>query len=158
MAIKQLMVGVDIMTDAGWSLYVGNIHAGSVQPTLIIYTKNSSVELTLDHLIKNGSVFIHASSVAVGDILTGSEVTRIHNGTSHVTSPLTKSGTLVVNGFVLSCYANVYSHTVARISTLPVSAGIIANVSMYFQMLAGLYNNMPKFVRRTIAHDDVIYL
>ena len=57
-----------------------------------------------------------------------SKVTKTKNSTSYVMSPFTRSGTIIVNNVILSCYATDRSHYLANIAFIPVRAGIINNV------------------------------
>lgn len=126
MALSDLRIGYQVLTDRGYQAYMGDIHGGSAQPTVIIRTGgNTSVELTGHHLVKTASGgFVHAKDIAVGDRLAAHTVTGVDSGHSFEVSPMTRSGTIVVNGVVLSCYADVLSHTVMNLALAPARLGV----------------------------------
>lgn len=110
-------------------------HRRFSKDTVIIHTSdNKTVELTSDHLIKTESGFLHASNIQIGYILVGNNapmyVTGIKYGISHVMSPLTAAGTIVVNDVVWSCYAVVKSHYLANFVYIPVRFGIVKSTSI----------------------------
>jgi hypothetical protein len=160
-AIRDLKPGDAVATDEGFQEYIGNMHDGSVLPTIVLHTKSSSVEITMNHLVKTKSGFLHASDIAVGDFLVTSsyleaeagKVVRITYATSFVSCPLTRSGTIIVNDVVLSCYASVNSHMVAKISTYPLRMGFFKNVTLYIDSLIYIQNLLPRFIRRLITSD-----
>lgn len=142
-----------VTTDEGLREYIGSIHEGSALPTLVLHTTNSSIEVTGNHLVKTTTGFVHASSIIVGDFIATGKIVRITHTTSFVSSPLTRSGTIIVNNVVLSCYASVYSHQVAKMFTYPLRIGVFKNVNFYFKCLISIHNIIPKSVRRFIASD-----
>ena len=147
--MMDLKNGNEVLTDKGYKRYIGNIHESKVHNTVIIHTsKNKTVELTSDHLIKTDSGFLHASDIQIGDILVGLDntyVTGIRYGVSHVMSPLTTAGTIVVNDVVLSCYAVVRYHSIANFVYIPVRFGIVksSNLKYYTMKIASVYNILP---------------
>jgi len=157
--ITELKSGDIVLTDNGFREYIGNIHDGRVSSTLIIHTDDGkSIELTADHLIKTDHGFIHASRLHIGSLLVDSEVVRIENSSSFVVSPLTRSGTIVVNDIVLSCYANVFSHNIANFVLAPVTTNVVKDVGRYFAALTAIYNAFPKYIKYYIAASDTIVL
>ena len=149
--IMDLKNGEEVLTDKGYRRYIGNIHESKVHNTVIIHTsENRTVELTSDHLIKTDSGFLHASDIQIGNILVGAGldnmyVTSIRYGVSHVMSPLTTAGTIVVNDVVLSCYAVVRYHSIANFVYIPVRFGIVKSSSLksYTMKIASVYNFLP---------------
>ena len=155
--IKNLVLGDKVLTENGFQDYIGNIHSGDVYPTKIIYTKNgNNIELTYDHFIKTENGFVHAHKIIVGDVIITkygkSKAIETKNSTSYVMSPFTRSGTIIVNNVVLSCYATDRSHYLANIAFLPVRAGIINNVEKYFKTLLYIFDNLPMWISTKIAH------
>jgi Hint module len=154
--ISDLEVGEKVLTDEGFQDYMGNInkdcvHKSCTLPTLTIHTvDNIHVELTHGHLIKTSNGFMNADKVTVDSILitrySKSKVASITNGTSHVLSPFTRSGTIVVNDAVLSCHATDHSHYLANLVYLPVRTGMV-NVNVYYKILVNLYNKLPLWAK-----------
>ena len=158
-SMSNLKIGDEVLTHQGFRGFMGYIHEGSFQPTLIIKTGSGSVvELTEDHLIKTGNSYVHAKYVKVGDQLSSGEVSEITSGTSFVVSPLTRSGTIIVNNVVLSCYANVLSHNVANFALAPLRANFMKGIFRYFSTLVAVYNASPKWFRHLIVANDSIVL
>ena len=121
-----------------------------------------SVELSHDHLIKTEAGFVHAAAVAVGTVVAsvdehGSEslqpVVNIAAGSAEVAAPLTRSGTIVVNGVVLSCHAAVRSHTVANVALVPVRLGLVTDMQSYVRALVWLYDRLPGFMKAHLVAD-----
>ena len=157
--ITELTSGDIVLTDTGFREYIGSIHDGRVSSTLIIHTDNGkNIELTADHLIKTDRGFIHANRLYIGSLLVDSKVVRIENSSSFVVSPLTRSGTIVVNDIVLSCYANVFSHTIANFVLIPVTTNVTKDISKYFSVLTSIYNAFPKYIKHYIAASNTIVL
>ena len=110
-----------------------DISRETTTPFLYLHTNlSSSVGLTASHVIFTYSrseatvITKYARDLAVGDILihedTGNkaEITKIDTKVQDgFYSPLTSSGTLVVDGFLVSCYAS-YPHQVAHAAVLPI--------------------------------------
>ena len=148
----DLKIGDKVLTDKGYRRYIGNIHENKVQNTVIIHTgDNKTIELTSDHLVKTELGFLHASDIKIGYILVGlynnasMYVTGITYSVSNVMSPLTTSGTIVVNDVVLSCYAVVRYHYIANFVYIPVRFGIVKSTSItsYTMKIASVYNILP---------------
>jgi hypothetical protein len=151
--IRDLKIGDMVITDEGLQEYIGNIHEGSVLPTLVLHTTNRSIEITGNHLVKTRVGFSHASSIIVGDFIATGKVVRITRATSFVSSPLTRSGTIVVNDIMLSCYASVYSHKIAKMVTYPLRIGVFKSINSYFRYLIYIHKILPHPVKLFIASD-----
>lgn len=116
--------------------------------TKITVDNGRSITLTANHLIKTlpadkarsegvanstyEHAFAYAKNVKPGDFLLGFNSSVDPEGTSHrvvsvkrlilqsgVYAPLTRSGTILVNGMLASCYAAIESHTLAHLSMSP---------------------------------------
>ena len=118
------------------------------------------MELSHDHLIKTAAGFDHAAAVARGTLVAtvdehGTEslqpVTNITAGRSRLAAPLTRSGTITVNGVVLSCHAVVRSHAVANAVLAPVRLGFMTDVRRYVRALMWVYNCLPWVLRAQVA-------
>ena len=158
-AIHDLRAGDMVLTDLGYSGFISYIHEGSIQPTVVLYTDNKkSVELTRDHLIKTNKGYVHASDVEVGDVLSKYKVVATEAGQTYVVSPLTRSGSIVINGFTLSCYANVLSHNIANLALAPIRMRMIKGITTYVKMLVTFYNALPLSVKSFIATQHTIQL
>jgi hypothetical protein len=162
--LKDIKPGDIILTDNGFQEYMGNIHASVVSETVIIITSdNTMIELTGDHLIKTDKGFMHAKSVNLYNLLFTSDgktkqIMSITNGMAVVSSPLTRSGTIIVNDFVVSCYAIIHFHWVANLWTWPVRAGFVKNITGYFTMLTKANNMLHQSIRLYITNKNMIYL
>lgn len=153
--VSNLKIGNKVMTHQGFHDFIGYIHKGSFQYTLIITIDTGNiVELTEDHLVKVENNYVHAKYVKIGDQLSSGKVLKIINGRSFVVSPLTRSGTIIVNDVVLSCYANVFSHNIANFVLAPLRVNLMKNVNKYFSALIAVYNVSPKWFRHMIAAND----
>jgi hypothetical protein len=100
---------------------------------------------------------VHAGKLNIGSLLVKSRVSRIERGESYVMSPLTRSGTIVVNDVVLSCYANVHSHNIANWALFPTRKSGIINTEVYLSSLVRIYNVFPHWLKRNIAISNSIY-
>ena len=153
--VSTLKIGDKILTHNGFQDFIGYIHEGSFQHTLIITTDtNNIVELTKDHLIKVENSYVHAKHVVVGSHLSSGQVIKIIGEKSFVVSPLTRSGTILVNNVILSCYANVFSHNIANFALVPLRINIVKNINKYFSALIAVYNVSPKWFRHITALND----
>lgn len=160
--IKNLTVGDKVYTDEGFQKYIGNIHDSGIHKTLKLYTENNvHIEITRDHLVKTNGKFVQAYMVEVNDVILtthgDTKVNKISHGMSIVSSPLTQSGTIIVNNVVLSCYATDRSHYIVNILFYPVRIGIIKNVSNYFRILINIHNAMPKWSKTYISSYSVTF-
>ena len=100
--VSDLEIGNRVMTYQGFQDFIGYIHNGSFQYTFkITIDTKSTVELTKNHLVKVKNNYVHAKYVKIGDQFSSGKVTKITNGMSFVVSPLTRSGTIIVNNVVL---------------------------------------------------------
>ena len=154
--IKNLALGDKVLTDKGFQDYMGNIHSGDVYPTKIIYTEDGDdIELTYEHFVKTENGFLHAHKIIVGDVVMTrygkSKVIKTNNSTSYVMSPFTRSGTIIVNNVVLSCYATDRSHYLANIAFIPVRTGMIDDVEKYFETLLYILNKLPMWAKPYIS-------
>ena len=152
-----------VRTSEGYQPYIGGMHDAGVAETLVLTIANGrSLELTPDHLIKTEAGFVHASTVAVGtNVATVTEageesmrpVLHIASGSSQVAAPLTRSGTVIVHGFVVSCYGAAASHAVANAVLAPARLSMVSDVHAYVRGLVGLYNRLPQFLKLQIVPD-----
>ena len=151
--IAALMAGDMIQTGDGYQPYLGSMHDAGKAPMLVLeLAHGQSVELSREHLIKTKAGFVSAATIDVGSLVAtvsedGQEtlqpVLRIAAGSSRVAAPLTRSGTIVVHGVVLSCHAIVRSHAVANAVMAPVRLGVVKDLHAYVRALVWLYNRLP---------------
>ena len=80
----------------------------------------------------------------------------LFDGKTFVVSPMTSSGTIIVNNVVLSCYANIYSHVVANYVLFPVRAYMVRDATRYFATLTNIYNVFPRRIKSYIAASSLI--
>lgn len=97
---------------------------------------------------------MHAKHVKVGDHLSSGKVLKVTEGMSFVVSPLIRSGTILVNNVVLSCYAKVFSHSIANFMLAPLRVNMVKNINKYFSALIAVYKVFPKWFRHIIALND----
>jgi hypothetical protein len=146
-----------VRTSEGYQPYIGSMHDAGVEATLVLtISTGRSVELTPDHLIKTEAGFVRAATVKVGtNVATVNEdgeesmrpVLHIASGSSQVAAPLTRSGTVVVHGVVLSCHAAILSHAVANAVLAPVRLGMVSDLHAYVHGLVDLYYRLPQFLK-----------
>ena len=158
--IKDLTIGDNVYTNSGFKKYIGNIHDSGTHHTLILRTKNKKhIEVTPDHLVKTNGKFVQAHMVKVDDMIStahgDAKIDKISHGMSVVSSPLTQSGTIIVNDVVLSCYATDRSHNIVNVVFYPVRIGIFNNASKYFMLLINIHNAMPKWSKAYISSYSV---
>ena len=133
--MEDLKIGDKIRTDiTRFSAILGWLDRESEMMTKFIKLEtnlSSSVSLTGSHMIlsrtRPGQAVIHkyAEDIKAGDLIvhgdTGSEA-EVVNVSSFTTvgyySPLTYEGTIVVDGYLTSCYAS-YPHVAAHLALLP---------------------------------------
>ena len=161
--IAALTPGDVVLTGEGYQPFLGSMHDAGVAPTLVLHLANGrSVELSADHLIKTEAGFVRAQAIARGTSVAtvtdgvGSEalfqqVVLIEAGSSPVAAPLTRSGTIVIHGVVLSCHAVVRSHAVANAALAPVRLGFVKDVRAYVRALVWLYHRLPGSVRARVV-------
>jgi hypothetical protein len=121
--IKDIQLGDNLLTDNGFSKVVLIPHRDPDQPAnyLVIQTNtDKTIKISANHMISVNKTFKNASEVKLGDSLytyngnqeTVSSVTT--ETIKGVYAPFTENGTLVVDGIVASCYAEVNNHNKAH--------------------------------------------
>ena len=65
-------------------------------------------------------------------------VTKICVSKSIVAAPLTRSGTIVVNGLMVSCYATISYHGLAHAVFLPYRVNLVTNLAGYVSKLVAM--------------------
>ena len=156
------------IASAGYQPYRGSMHDPGDAPTLVLSVAHGrSVELSPDHLIKTEAGFIPAGVVTVGSLVAtvdehGTElllpVVHVAASSSRLAAPLTRSGTIVVHGVVLSCHAAVRSHAVANAALAPVRLGIVKDMHAYVRALMWVYNRLPVLMKSQVAAHDRLLL
>ena len=167
-AISALTAGDMVRTSDGYQPYIGSMHNPGVEATLVLtIATGRSVELTPDHLIKTEAGFVRAATVNVGtNVATVNEdgkeamrpVLHIASGSSQVAAPLTRSGTVIVHGVVLSCHAAILSHAVANAVLVPVRLGMVSDMHAYIRGLVGLYDRLPQFAKMQLMPNGHLLL
>ena len=166
--LSALAPGDQVLTSEGYKPYIGSMHDAGFGPTLLLRIANGrSIELTHEHLIKTEAGFVPAAEVAVGTLVaTVTEdgehalqpVVAIAESSSEAVAPLTRSGTVVVNGVVVSCYAGIRSHAAANALSMPARLGIVTDRHAYLRALVWLYHRLPGAVRAHITQDGGLWL
>ncbi|XP_059168437.1 uncharacterized protein LOC131950352 [Physella acuta] len=157
--VENLSPGIEVLTfDKKKSLVYAEIYmfghkqGNTVSKFVVIHTESHQISISPEHLIlckKNDmKSFVAAKTVKVGDeILTKSEQGFVWSSVADVTysvdrglyAPFTKSGTIVVDGVVASCYIDVLLHDVCHRMVSPIRC---------------LYRVSPSLVRRDCGVSD----
>lgn len=155
--LDALQVG-DLVEDYlnSYTKVVGFLHrdTSTVMTFLKLESNTSSIVVSHDHLLAIDGGFIKARNVDIGMKLstsvhgTGSlEIVHVQEVTvAGFYAPLTESGVLAVNGFLVSCYANIPAelHWLANILMYPrkkfMSYGVlIEGVDVYAGILRAIF-------------------
>lgn len=113
--MKELLVGDKVLgSDNGYEQVYGFAHYEPSKKAafLNIHTNDNTLEVTGDHLVYANNKFVPAKSIVIGDTL------QMEDGAASVTkistvqkqglyTPLTPSGTLLVNGMKVSSYVTL---------------------------------------------------
>lgn len=106
--IMNLKIGDQIYTPNGIESITSYLHRDETTKTKMIkvITNKNYIELTEDHMILVNDRYIRADEICIGDkIEKDNQVIKLENIESiGYCAPLTASGTLLVNGFNVSCY------------------------------------------------------
>ena len=149
MALGTLIQGDRVLTATGYQDFLGMFHSNLQAETLVLELNTTqSVELTHDHLIRTTTGFKFADRVAIGEALVmpmgqSATVTGITSSKSIVAAPLTRSGTIVVNGVVVSCYAKIPYHSLAHAMFLPYRLNLVSSLSLWASTLMNLHSLLP---------------
>ncbi|XP_059168433.1 sonic hedgehog protein-like [Physella acuta] len=130
----------------------GHKQGNAVSKFVVVHTESHQITISPEHLIlckKNDTEsFVTAKTVSLGDeILTKSELGFVWSSVADVTyrvdrglyAPFTRSGTIVVDGVVASCYIDVLPHDVCHRMVSPIRC---------------LYRVSPSLVRRVCGVSD----
>lgn len=65
--------------------------------------------------------------------------------------PLTKAGTIIVNGTPVSCFAHA-AHWISKLGFFPLTHGFVSsnNVPKYVDKLIDIHYSLPKFIRKRL--------
>jgi len=133
-----------------------------------LITKNGSLALTPEHLVCiNKDEFVYAKNVKVGNCLLRIDINLSFNEEvikidylydNEIYAPLTVEGTLIVNGFLTSCYANFPSHTFAHLSMLPLILCSKDKTDYYFDKKIHPYCEMLMNIKNylTLIYEGMI--
>lgn len=147
--ISSLKVGDVIRTASGFEPIVGFLHAEKGTTNFVELSTTSGVlPVTPDHLVflANGQA-VPAASIKVGDSLSSGVVTEINHvvRSDGIYSPITKSGTIVVEGNVASTYAAAHeslSHSISHIMTAPLRwLGVYTSPAVDRKIVATVYQS-----------------
>lgn len=125
---------------------------GSIVQMVKLVLEDTTLDITPHHLISTSTGMRLAGEVKPGDSVWQqkvvgarvlSKVLQVQLSVGQVSAPITKSGTIVVNGMVASCYAHG-THDVLHLSFAPFRA---------------IYSLFPSLITNfaAVAHDLVVY-
>lgn len=152
--IQDLTVGDEVWTASGFSSYLGELHPAEQHRTRIFnFADGSSLQVTEDHIVGDGAGgFLLAKHVTVGSFIGTREVKSItFTEKTWTCCPLTRSGTLIVNGAPVSCFA-CSAHWLARIGFFPVTHLGLSNsdIHAYVNGIIRFHASIPHFLRRLL--------
>jgi len=131
--IPELRLGDEIRTSGeDFTEFLGWIDRQSSVSTemLELFTTDTTVTLTPSHVVFSSNTTMYAGDLVPGDtLLHWSEgemeeklISKIRTRKeAGVWSPLTRAGTLLVNGFLMSCYSS-FPHEISDIAMAPIKA------------------------------------
>ena len=105
--------------------------------------KKSDIEFVFAKDLQLGDMLFTAEHDVNGQVEKIVKMTRVRAGGAY--APLTESGTLLVNNFLASCYANTYSHDLAHMVFKPVRLwskyvnDLLRNSNKYFDQLSDFF-------------------
>jgi len=149
--IEYLQRGDQVLTSSGFSCCIGEIHGPEHHNVRVFHFESGiTLKVTPDHLVLSDGRYLMAKDVTVGISIGKHIVKEINHERIQVCSPLTESGTLVVNGIPISCFS-FSAHWLARLAFLPLSilskCGLSFDVHEYTLGLYTLYFNLPPQIR-----------
>ncbi len=162
--LKDLKKGDRVLTDDGFQEYIGDIHDDTTSYTIVITADDATtIELTGNHLIRTNKGFVQARAITKNDAIMArnkhiKRIVNIRNGIARVRAPLTRSGTIIVNDIVLSCYAVAKSHYVANLCAWPIRARLISDITGYFIMLTKVHNLLHVDIRSYVTDGKIVIL
>jgi len=163
--LNSLNIGDRVLTTEGYQLFIGNIHNPHYSRTILFTLLNgSTLEVTEDHLIQSSNGFVSAKSLCIGqklaylirdDILNFVEITGIRNSFALVGAPLTVSGTIIVNGWVVSCFAHS-THYLGKAVFWPLLSGWIdCDPQYYTKEILHTYHSLPKVIQHLLPVNGI---
>jgi len=137
---------------SGYSPYLGELHPAEQHSTRVFHFADGEyLQLTDDHIV-GGSAgdFLLAKEVTIGSLIgarTVKSITYVQN--TWTCCPLTKVGTIIVNGAPVSCFA-FSVHWLAKLGFIPVThLGICAaDIPAYVHGIRNFHASIPNFIRR----------
>jgi len=150
--IEDLKVGDKVLTTSGFSNYLGEFHSSVQNATLTFhFGSGEHLQVTEDHLVgSNTGYFLPAKQYAIGSYIGSRIVERItHEQEVWTCCPLTQSGTIIVNGAPVSCFACV-DHWLAKVVLMPLThfGFYLKDIPGYVDILVKLHSSLPQFVRQ----------
>lgn len=162
--ISDLIPGDVVLTAEGYSEYICDIHQDIDKFTNVIvatFDNGESIEATAMHLILCSEEYMYMGDITKGKkIVTydGLQVTVedvSYKSLVQVSSLLTKSGTIVVNGITLSCYSNTRSHTFVHTMLYPIRHKLVTDPQAFVRNLIKAYEILPSGIRQFVPVECV---
>jgi len=101
--MSKLAVGDLVLGRDGATIIVAVQHQAveTLAKMLTFHTADGAISMTPDHAVYVDGILIAAADAQVGTVLsTGAKITRIIKGEGAIINPVTRSGTVVANGFL----------------------------------------------------------
>jgi predicted GTPase len=154
--IQDLRIGDRVLTTTGYSIYLGELHSSFQNPTLTFHFGNNNgyLQVTEDHIVGGaaGVGFKLAKQFTVGEYIGLRKVEKItYEQEVWTCCPLTQSGTIIVNGAPVSCFA-CSAHWLAKLGFIPVThLGLYnADIPRYVNNIIQFHSTLPQFVRQLL--------
>jgi len=153
--IQSLSVGDQVLTTSGFSTYLGELHPAGQHATRSFHFGNGEyLQLTDDHVVggRFPGQFMLSKQVEVGAFIGEREVKEItYEKETWTCCPLTRAGTIVVNGAPVSCFA-CCSHWIARLGFLPLTHLSLSSpdIPLYVANIRKFHASLPRFVRQLL--------
>jgi hypothetical protein len=153
--IEALKQGDTVLTNSGFSRYVGELHSPESHSVVVFHFEDgNTLMVTANHVVQRGDgAYVLAKEITLDMSIGKRRIKAITQSQTQVCSPLTQSGTLIVNEAPVSCFS-VISHWLGHMAFVPLSLlsslGIDTDLQEYTLGLCALYAALPSVIRRRL--------